>query len=174
MAAIVRPYKGVLPKIAAGAFIAETAVVVGDVAIGRGSSLWYGAVVRGDVNDVRIGTGTNIQDGTVVHVSSTLQGTYIGDHITIGHMAVLHACTLEDGCFIGMKACVMDGAVVEGGSMVAAGALVTQGRRVRRGELWAGVPAKCMRALTEEEQAYILESAAHYSDLAKTYLAASP
>ena len=173
MAAIVRPYKGVIPRIAAGAFIAATAVVVGDVVIGRGSSRWYGTVVRGDVNEVRIGAGTNIQDGTVVHVSSTLQGTFIGDDITIGHMALLHACTLEDGCFIGMKACVMDGAVVEGGAMVAAGALVPPGKCVPRGELWAGVPAKFMRALTGDEQAYIPHSASHYADLAQTYLSAS-
>ncbi len=173
MAAIARPYKGVVPTIAADAFIADTAVVVGDVVIGSGSSLWYGTVVRGDVNEVRIGADTNIQDGTVVHVSRSLQGTTIGDGITIGHMALLHACTLEDGCVIGMKSCVMDGAVVETGAMVAAGALVPPGKRVRRGELWGGVPAKCMRELTPDELAYIPDSAAQYADLARTYLETS-
>ncbi len=170
MPAVIRPYLGVAPKIAADAFIAETAVVVGDVVIGAGSSLWYGTVVRGDVNEVRIGADTNIQDGTVVHVSGTLQGTYIGDGITIGHMALLHACTLEDACFIGMKACVMDGVVVETGAMVAAGAVVPPGRRVRTGELWAGVPAKCLRELRQEERDYIVSSPAHYRDLAMRYL----
>ena len=106
----------------------------------------------------------------MVHVSGTLQGTYIGDGITIGHMALLHACTLEDACFIGMKACVMDGVVVETGAMVAAGAVVPPGRRVRRGELWAGVPAKCLRELRQEERDYIVSSPAHYRDLAMSYL----
>ena len=93
----------------------------------------------------------------------------IGDDITVGHMALLHACTLEDGCFIGMKACIMDGVVVESGAMVAAGALVTPGKRVKRGELWAGSPAKFMRALTEKEMAYFAYSAAHYAELAASY-----
>ncbi len=169
MPAVIRPYRGVAPKIAADAFIAETAVVVGDVVIGAGSSLWYGTVVRGDVNEVRIGADTNIQDGTVVHVSGTLQGTYIGDGITIGHMALLHACTLEDACFIGMKACVMDGVVVETGAMVAAGALVTPGKRVPSGELWGGRPARRMRALTDQDTALFAEIVDGYIRLAANY-----
>ena len=121
MPALILPYRETLPQIDPTAFVAETAVVIGDVTLGPDSGLWYGCVVRGDVNTIRIGARTNIQDGTVIHVSSTLQGTEIGDDITVGHMALLHACTLESGCFIGMKACVMDGAYVESGAMVAAG-----------------------------------------------------
>ncbi|HVI88780.1 MAG TPA: gamma carbonic anhydrase family protein [Dongiaceae bacterium] len=174
MAGLIKPYAGIIPKIAADAFIAETATVIGQVEIGAGSSVWYGCVLRGDSNVIRIGARTNIQDGTVIHVNHEREGaagtrTTIGDDITVGHMALLHACTLEDGCFIGMKACIMDGVVVESGAMVAAGALVTPGKRVKRGELWAGSPAKFMRALTEKEIAYFAYSAEHYAELAASY-----
>ena len=163
------PYRGILPTIADDSFIAGTAVVIGDVEIGARSSLWCGVVVRGDVNKVRIGADTNIQDGTVVHVDSRKYGTFIGDRITIGHMALIHACTLEDDCFVGMKACVMDGAVVESGAMVAAAALVTPGKRVRAGELWSGVPAKPLRKLSEAEIAGFREAAERYAVLAAEY-----
>ncbi len=169
MTGIIRPYRGVLPVIARDAFVAESAVVIGDVEIGARSSLWFGTVVRGDVNKVRIGADTNIQDGCVVHVDHKTTGTFIGDRITIGHLALIHACRLEDDCFVGMKACVMDGAVVESGAMVAAGALVTPGRRVRAGELWSGVPAKKLRQLGEAEIAGFKESAEHYARLAAEY-----
>lgn len=174
MSGLIKRHAGIMPKIAADAFIAETATVIGQVEIGAGSSVWYGCVLRGDSNVIRIGARTNIQDGTVIHVNHEREGavgtkTTIGDDITVGHMALLHACTLEDGCFIGMKACVMDGVVVECGAMVAAGALVTPGKRVKRGELWAGSPAKFMRALTEKEIAYFAYSAEHYAELAASY-----
>jgi len=172
MAGVIQPYKGVWPQLADDVFVAATAAVVGDVHVGAQSSLWFGVVVRGDVNEVRIGARTNIQDGTIVHVSSKGQGTYVGDDVTVGHMAILHACTVEDAAFIGMKACVMDDAVVESGAMVAAGALVTPGKRVRGGELWAGVPAKRVRELSEDERAYIAHSAPHYVNIAATYLEA--
>ena len=169
MTGIIRPYGGVSPAIAEDAFIAETAVVIGDVEIGPRSSLWFGTVIRGDVNKVRIGADTNIQDGCVVHVAHKTFATFIGDRITIGHVALIHACRLEDDCFVGMKACVMDGAVVESGAMVAAGALVTPGRRVRAGELWSGVPAKPLRKLGAAEMAGFKESAEHYARLAAEY-----
>ena len=169
MSALVLPHHGRTPLVARTAFIAPTATVIGDVEIGEESGIWFGCVLRGDVNEIRIGARTNIQDGTVIHVASRGQGTYIGDGVTVGHMALLHACTLESGCFVGMKACVMDGAYVEGGGMVAAGALVTPGKRVRRGELWAGSPAKCLRVLTEKEFASFADSASRYAELAKTY-----
>ena len=169
MPAVVRPYNGVWPEIAPSAFIAETAAVIGDVVVGAEAGLWYGVVVRGDVNNVRIGRGTNIQDGTVVHVSSTGQGAYIGAEITIGHMAVIHACTLEDRCFVGMKACVMDDVVVETGAMVAAGALVTPGKRVLSGQLWAGVPARPFRDVLPEELADMTRSVERYKTLAQAY-----
>ena len=169
MPALIRPYRGTLPTIDPTAFVAETATVIGDVVIGPESGIWYGCVVRGDVSEVRIGARTNIQDGTIIHVARNGQGTYIGDDITVGHMALLHACTLDSGCFIGMKACVMDGAHVESGAMVAAGALVTPGKRVKTGWLWAGSPAKPIRELTKEDLAYFPVSARQYADLANEY-----
>ena len=134
-------------------------------------------MLRGDGNVIRIGARTNIQDGTVIHVNQEKDGgrgksglaCNIGADVTVGHLALLHACTLEDGSFVGMKACVMDGAVVETGGMVAAGALVTPGKRVRKGELWAGSPAKLMRALTDAELKYFGYSAQHYAELAASY-----
>ncbi len=176
MSGLIRAFGGRLPRIAPDAFIAETAVVIGDVEIGAGSSIWYGCVLRGDSNAIRIGAQTNIQDGTIIHVNHEREGaagtrTMIGSDITVGHMALLHACTLEDGCFIGMKACIMDGVVVETGAMVAAGALVTPGKRVKRGELWAGSPAKLMRSLSDKEIAYFAYSAQHYAENAARYLA---
>lgn len=169
MSGLILPHKGVLPAIDPTAFIAQTATVIGDVRIGPETGIWYGCVVRGDVNEIRIGARTNIQDGTVIHVAAKGQGTYIGDGITVGHMALLHACTLEDNCFIGMKACVMDGATVESGAMVAAGALVTPGKRVKSGQLWAGSPARPIRELTEQDLAYFPVSAAQYASLAAEY-----
>ncbi|WP_448189677.1 gamma carbonic anhydrase family protein [Azospirillum sp. sgz301742] len=169
MPAIIRPYRSIRPKVDPTAFVAETATLVGDVEIGPETSIWYGCVLRGDVNDIRIGARTNIQDGTVIHVSRGVQGAYIGDGITVGHMALLHACTLESNCFIGMKACVMDRAVVESGAMVAAGALVTPGKRVKSGWLWAGSPARPIRELTQEDLASFTVSSRHYADLAMEY-----
>lgn len=169
MNGLILPHKSVLPTIDSSAFIAHTATVIGDVHIGPETGIWYGCVVRGDVNEIRIGARTNIQDGTVIHVAAKGQGTYIGDGITVGHMALLHACTLEDNCFIGMKACVMDGAYVESGAMVAAGALVTPGKRVKSGQLWAGSPARPIRDLTEQDLAYFPVSATQYAALAAEY-----
>jgi carbonic anhydrase/acetyltransferase-like protein (isoleucine patch superfamily) len=167
---MIRPWQGVWPKIHPDAFVAENAVIIGDVEIGAGSSIWYNVVLRGDVDKIRIGTGTNIQDGTVVHVSRVEGGsTIIGNNITIGHMALIHACTLEDGCFIGMKACVMDRAVVAAGSMIGAGALLTAGKTTAPGELWLGSPAKAVRALNDGERAMLVQSPADYARLASSY-----
>jgi carbonic anhydrase/acetyltransferase-like protein (isoleucine patch superfamily) len=182
MPGTILPFEGVWPKIAEDAFIAETAVVIGDVEIGPGSSIWYGCVVRGDVNRIRIGARTNIQDGTILHVNHDPEGSYretgggmpthIGDDVTVGHMALLHACTIETGGFVGMRAVVMDQATVEGGAMIAAGALVTPNKRVPAGELWSGSPAKKMRDLTQQERDYIPYSAQNYARLAADYLRA--
>lgn len=162
-------YKNELPKLGSHVFIAPTAALIGDVVIGDDSSVWFGCTLRGDVNNIIIGKRSNIQDGTVIHVSSTGQGTYIGDDVTVGHQALLHACTIEDECFIGMQACLMDDVFVETGAMIAAGALVTPGKRIPSGELWAGRPAKKMRDLTAEESAHITYSAGHYVRLADEY-----
>ena len=174
MPALIRPHHGVTPTVAASAFVAETAVIIGDVTIGEQASIWYGCVLRGDGNFIRVGARTNIQDGTIVHVNHEREGaagtrTIIGADVTIGHMALIHACTLEDGCFIGMQACVMDGAVVESGAMVAAGALVTPGKRVKQGELWGGSPARLMRKLTESELKYFSYTVEHYIEMAESY-----
>lgn len=168
---VILPYQGTHPTIHPEAFVAPGAVVIGDVVIGAGSSVWFNCTIRGDVHFIRIGERTNIQDGTVVHVTSNKFPTVIGSDITVGHGAVLHACTLEDGCFVGMGATVLDGAVVESGAMVAAGAVVTPGKRVKGGELWAGSPAKLLRPLSAADLAFFPVSAANYRDLAARYRA---
>ncbi|MCW2236809.1 gamma carbonic anhydrase family protein [Azospirillum canadense] len=169
MSGLILPYKGISPTIDASVYIAPTATVIGDVVIGPDTSVWFGCTVRGDVNEIRIGARTNIQDGTVIHVAAAGQGTYIGDDISVGHMALLHACTIDSGCFIGMKACIMDGAHVESGAMVAAGALVTPGKRVRTGELWAGSPARPIRNLTEKDLDFFPLNVRNYVALAAAY-----
>ncbi|GAB5467881.1 MAG: gamma carbonic anhydrase family protein [Rhodospirillales bacterium] len=181
MSGILRSYDGLSPRLDASVFVAETAVVIGDVVAAPGASIWYGCVLRGDSNRIVIGEGTNIQDGTVIHVDHDPEGDYretggglptlIGSHITVGHQALLHACTLEDGCFVGMRAVVMDAAVIESGAMVAAGALVTPRKRVPSGQLWAGSPAKYLRDLTAEEKQMMWDSPRYYAILAASYLA---
>lgn len=170
---MLRPYKSISPRIHKTAFVAENAIIIGDVEIGEKSSIWYGCTIRGDVNNITIGRETNIQDGTVIHVSSDGQGTYIGDQVTVGHMALLHACTVGNLAFIGMKACVMDDAIVEDKAMVAAGALVTPGKTVPSGQLWAGSPARYMRDLTEQELKFLEISAARYTILGQEYQGSS-
>ena len=166
---LILPYRGIVPKIAADAFIAQNAVITGDVEIGADSGIWYNCVIRGDVNHVRIGARTNVQDGTVIHVTRKVWPTLIGSEVTIGHGVVLHGCTLQDRCFIGMGAIVMDGAVVETDGMVAAGALVPPGKVVKSGELWGGSPAKFLRPLTEKDLAFFPVSAQNYVELAREY-----
>jgi len=170
MSGLILPYRKTLPNIADNAFVAPNAVVIGDVEIGPETGIWFNCVVRGDVNDIRIGARTNIQDGTVIHVSGGVQGTYIGDDVTIGHMALIHACTLEDNSFIGMKATVMDLAIVESGAMVAAGSIVTPGKRVKSGQLWAGTPARYVRDLKESDLEMMKYTAPHYVKLAREYI----
>ncbi|MDX1975415.1 MAG: gamma carbonic anhydrase family protein [Rickettsiales bacterium] len=173
---IILPYKGeynpngISPTISDKAFIAPGAAVIGDVQIGADSGVWFGCVIRGDVNIIRIGERTNIQDGTMIHVTRKTGPTIIGSNVTIGHSALLHACTLEDACFVGMRATIMDGAVVESGGWVAAGALVTPGKRIPKGQIWAGNPAKYFRDLTPDEIAFIPVSAQNYVAHAQEYL----
>jgi carbonic anhydrase/acetyltransferase-like protein (isoleucine patch superfamily) len=172
MKPIIVPYKGIWPKIAASAYIAPGVVITGDVEIGPETSIWPGCVLRGDVNIIRIGARTNIQDGSVVHVTHGGQGTHIGNNVTIGHMVLLHDCTLADHSFIGMKSAVIDRAKVESFAMVGAMSLVTQGKVVPSGQLWVGSPARFARDLRDEEKDEIAHRADHYVRLGKDYLAA--
>ncbi len=170
---IVLPYRGVLPRLAPGVFIAPGAAVIGDVALGEGASIWFQCVLRGDVAAIRVGPNSNLQDATVVHVSRRDGGsTDIGADVTVGHKALIHACILEDRAFIGMGATVMDRSVVESEAMVAAGALVTPGKRVPARQLWAGRPARYKRDLTPQEIEYNFQTARHYRGLADDYRAA--
>jgi len=163
-------FKGKTPKLGEAVFVAPTASIIGDVEIGAETNIWFGVTIRGDVNTVRIGSRTNIQDGTVCHVTRGTGPLKIGNDVTIGHSAVIHACTIEDGAFVGMGAIIMDGAVVQTGGMVAAGALLSPNKVVKTGEVYAGVPAKFFRLMTEDEIKYIPWSATHYVTLAKDYL----
>jgi len=168
---LIRSFGDKHPVIGADTFVAETAVIVGDVRIGSRSSLWYGAVLRGDVYYIRIGDDTSIQDNTVVHVTSGRYATSIGDRVTVGHSAVLHGCTIEDDCIIGMGAVVMDRAQIGRFCVVGAGALVTPGTVIEEGQLVVGSPARAKRGLTDDERGWIGSSAQHYVELARHYLA---
>jgi carbonic anhydrase/acetyltransferase-like protein (isoleucine patch superfamily) len=175
-------HKNFTPKIDHTSFIAKTAIISGDVQIGENSGIWYGTVIRGDVAKIKIGKFTNIQDNSVVHVTRAnhIQNktsddggpTSIGDYVTIGHGAIIHACTIEDFSFIGMGAIVMDLSVVEKYSMLAAGAVLAPGKIVKSGQIWAGNPAKYFRDLTDSEKEYIKISAENYHELAQEYIIA--
>jgi carbonic anhydrase/acetyltransferase-like protein (isoleucine patch superfamily) len=174
----IRPYNGVLPTLGARAYIDPAAAVIGDVVLGDDVSVWPLTVIRGDVNFIRIGDRTNIQDGTVIHVShdgphAKLGGfaTRIGSDVTIGHKAIIHACTIEDAVLIGMGAIVLDGAVVKKHGFVGAGALVPPGKVIGEGELWLGNPARKARMLSDAEIEALYYSAGHYVRLKDQYLA---
>jgi carbonic anhydrase/acetyltransferase-like protein (isoleucine patch superfamily) len=168
---VILPYDGKSPALAPTAWVAPGAVVTGDVVVGEGSSIWFQTVVRGDVNHVRIGARTNVQDHSMIHVTGGTHPTTIGDDVTIGHRVVLHGCTVKDRCLVGIGAIVLDGAVIEEEAMVGAGALVPPGMVVPSGKLVLGAPAKVKRDLTAEERAFFLESAARYAGYAARYRA---
>ena len=171
-----RPYRGRLPQLAARVYVDDAAVVIGDVVLGEDSSVWPCAVVRGDVSPIRIGARSSVQDGVVLHV--THDGPYtpggrglaIGDDVTIGHGAVLHACTVGNACLIGMGATVLDGVVIEDEVMVAAGALVPPGKRLPSRTLWAGNPARQLRELNDEQVEQLYYSARNYVKVKNDYL----
>jgi len=173
-----RPYRDITPSLGARVYVDEAARVVGDVVLGDDVSVWPFTVIRGDVNFVRIGARSNIQDGTVIHVShdgphAKLGGfaTVIGEDVTIGHKAIVHACRIEDACLVGMGATVLDGAVVRKHGFVGAGALLTPGKEVGEGEMWLGSPAKFARRLSDAEIEALYYSAQHYVRLKDEYLA---
>lgn len=162
-------YQGITPKIHPSVFIAEGARIIGDVEIGKDSSVWFNTVIRGDVHYIRIGERTNIQDNSVIHVTNKKYPTHIGSNVTIGHNAVIHACTIYDYCLIGMGAIILDDAKIGPYSLIAAGALVTMGSVIPEGVLAAGIPAKVIRSLTEDEKHTLMQSAQNYVDYVATY-----
>lgn len=166
----VLPYRNQVPQLAEATFVAPGAHVIGDVHVGAKSSIWFGAVVRGDVFHIRIGAGTNIQDNSVVHVTTDRHACIIGDDVTVGHRVILHGCTVEDGALIGMGAVVMDRAKVGAGALVGAGAIVTEGTEIPPGTLALGSPARVKRELTAEERQYLSWSAPHYWEIAEDYI----
>jgi carbonic anhydrase/acetyltransferase-like protein (isoleucine patch superfamily) len=155
--AIVRELNGVTPIMGDNCFLAETAVIIGDVKMGDDCSIWYGSVLRGDVNSITLGNKVNIQDGAVIHTLYQRSKTIIGDNVSVGHNAVIHGATIESNCLIGMGAIVLDNAVVESGAIVAAGALITSGMRVEGGYIYAGVPAKKIKAVDEKQRNEIIK-----------------
>ncbi|HET6604321.1 MAG TPA: gamma carbonic anhydrase family protein [Xanthomonadaceae bacterium] len=176
-----RPYLDRSPRLGTRVYVDPAATVIGDVELGDDVSVWPGTVIRGDVNHIRIGARTNVQDGTVIHVTHegpyTRPGGYptiIGADVTIGHSAVVHACELGDAVLIGMHATLLDGVVVEKHGFVGAGAMVPPGKRVGSGELWLGNPARRVRRLTDAEVEALYYSAGHYVKLKDRYLAMTP
>jgi len=173
----IRTFQGIAPLLGARVYVDEAATVIGDVVLGDDVSVWPGTVIRGDVNFIRIGARSNIQDGTVIHV--THDGPYgvvgglatvIGEDVTIGHGAIVHACVIEDACLIGMGSTILDGAIVRKNGFVGAGALIPPGKIVGSGELWLGNPARCVRRLGEKEIEQLYYSAQHYVRLKDKYL----
>ncbi|MCM0646920.1 gamma carbonic anhydrase family protein [Clostridium swellfunianum] len=162
-------YEDKYPKIHSSAFIAPSADVIGDVTIDEDSSVWFGAVIRGDENYIKVGKGTNIQDNCTVHINNSDYATRIGDYVTIGHNAVVHACTIGDYCLIGMGAIVLDGAEVGDYTIIGAGSLVTSGKKIPSGVIAIGSPVKIVRELTNEEKKELEDSAKNYIKFARKF-----
>lgn len=164
----IRSFESKQPRIDASAYIDAQALVIGDVEIGADASIWPNVVVRGDIHAIKIGVNTNIQDGSILHISHDSEfapGGFpltIGSGVTVGHLVVLHGCTIEDNCLIGMGSMIMDGAVVGAGAMLGAGSLIAPGKQIEGGYLWRGRPARRVRELTQKEQRYLQYSAQHY------------
>ena len=169
MSGIILPYRGKYPVIAETAFIAQNAVVTGDVEIGPDSGIWFGCVMRGDVHHIRVGARTNIQDNAVVHITHETAATTIGDDVTVGHGAIVHGATVGNLCLIGMGAIVLDGAVIGEGSFIAAGALVTPGTILPARSFVIGRPGKVVRQVDDALYAWLAESASNYVRYAREF-----
>ena len=169
---LIVPFDNVTPAIDPTAWAAPNATLVGDVAIGAHASVFYGAVLRGDVGAIRIGAGTNVQDNVTMHTDTGLV-LDIGSRVSVGHGAVLHGCTVGDDCLVGMGATVLNGAVIGEGSLVAAGAVVLEYTSIPAGSLVAGIPAKVRRPLSDDERASLVENARHYAELSRAHRAAT-
>ena len=166
---MIRTYRGIVPKIAASAYIDPSAQVIGDVTVGERSSIWPNVTARGDVNTIRIGDDTNIQDNSVLHCDAGLFPLNIGHRVTVGHLAMLHGCTIEDDCLIGIAAVVLNGAKIGRGSVIASGAVVPEGAEVPPESMVMGVPAKVKRQLTPDERERFRLNAMHYVEAARIY-----
>ena len=166
---MIRAFKDILPQIDSSTYVEESANIIGDVVIGEKSSIWFNSVIRGDVNYIRIGSKTNIQDSCVLHVTKDTHPLIIGNEVTVGHNVTLHGCTVKDRCLIGMGAILLDGAEVGEDSMVAAGCLVKEGMVIPPKTLAVGVPARIARTLTDKEVKKIKQSARNYIDYANSY-----
>jgi len=162
---------GITPKVHPTAFIAPTAVLIGDVEVGPESNIWFGCVLRGDVNHIRVGARTNIQDGSIIHVDARTYPCIIGDDVTIGHGAIVHACTLKNWAFVAIGSTVLDGAVVEEGGMLGTGGLLPGGKVIGPNELWLGAPAKLKRVMSAEDRKNFDFIAPHYNRLGQRYRA---
>ena len=167
---MIRPFGERTPVIHESGFIAESAIVIGDVEIGADASVWFGSVIRGDVNYIRIGARTNIQDMTMIHVSSQTHATVLEEEITVGHRVTLHGCHVERGCLIGIGSILLDGVRIGAQSLIAAGSLLTPGTQIPPGVLVMGAPAKVKRELTEDELAYLDRSWRNYVELKAKYI----
>lgn len=163
-----KKYLGKEPRIDYSVYLAESSELIGDVRLGKDCSIWPQAVLRADINSIEIDEGTNIQDGAIVHLADEY-GVVVGRRVTVGHGAILHACTIEDNCLIGMRATILDGAHVGEGSIIGAHALITKGMKVPPRSLVLGVPAKVVRPVTDEEYQGILKSAHKYVQIARRY-----
>ena len=164
--ALVLPVNGIAPTIPASCKLLPTATVVGDVVFGEECSVWFNAVVRGDVNQIRIGNRVNIQDNAVIHCTYQKFATTLGNNVSIGHNAIVHGCTIEDYVLVGMGAIIMDGALIESGSIIAAGAVVTQNTRVPAGSIYAGNPAKLLKPVSPEAAEIFMRTAMNYLEYA--------
>ncbi len=165
----IHPYRGREPRFGRGVFLAPSAVITGDIELGDDVSFWFHTAARGDVNWIKIGAGTNVQDGSILHVSYDTFPLEIGEGVVIGHAAVVHGCTIEDGALVGIGARVLDGAVIERGAQIGAGAVVTPGTRIPAGHLALGIPARVARPLTDEEQREIVRIRDRYVGLKAEY-----
>jgi carbonic anhydrase/acetyltransferase-like protein (isoleucine patch superfamily) len=159
---LIKPVKGILPTFGEHCWLAENATVVGDVTMGKNCTVWFNAVVRGDVNSIVIGDNSNIQDGAVIHCTYQKTKTIIGKNVSIAHNAIVHGCTIEDNVLVGMGAILMDGVVVESGSIIAAGAIVTQNTRIPAGSIYAGNPAKLLKMVSAEASEVFMRTANNY------------
>lgn len=167
---MIRSYKGLTPQFPESCYVDDSAQLIGDVILGEHSSIWMNCVLRGNVHQIRVGHHSNIQDNSVLHGMKEQYGVYLGDYVTVGHSVVLHGCTIEDRCLIGMGVIILNGALIGAGSIIAAGTLIPEKTVVAPNSLWMGAPGKFRRLLDEKEQAMILRYAENYLEYKETYL----